>query len=75
MHPHLDEIVHYHLQGLLSFVGSAISKTDLLKEKIHSKTSPENFSIHPCILLVVKRNCKAIGAKFLAFLINENFSL
>jgi len=35
MNPHLDEIVHYQLQGMLSFAGTAISKTDLLKEKIH----------------------------------------
>ena len=35
VNPHLDEIVHYQLQGLLSFVGSATSKTDRLKEKVH----------------------------------------
>jgi hypothetical protein len=33
VHPHLDEIMHYQLQGLLPFAGSAISKTDLLKTK------------------------------------------
>jgi hypothetical protein len=32
VHPHLDETVQYQLQGLLSFVGSAISKTDILKK-------------------------------------------
>jgi hypothetical protein len=31
---HLDEKVHYQLQGMLSFVGTAISKPDLLQEKI-----------------------------------------
>jgi len=37
MNPHLYEIVQYQLQGMFSFVGTAISKTDLLKEKLTEK--------------------------------------
>ena len=53
MHPHLDETVHYQLQGLLSFVGSAISKTDLLKEKLIEKLA-QKISDSTHAVMVIK---------------------
>jgi glycerol kinase len=43
MQHHLDEKVHYQLQGMLSFAGTAISKTDLLKDKISLKNQVRKF--------------------------------